>query len=144
MRTLAIWGNLIPDGIIPVPLSLPNPTCHVLCDVTEKGKDLVLQVLCLPDVPLDPARTKGHHGVIGSLHLPKDLRPLLSVHALFAQGCTEAYCLGDGTVVGVEPKDTAGQVEAFRNWHWPSLTRRFQKAKGLVVEVPLRDPKPAA
>jgi DUF1016 N-terminal domain len=140
MRTIAVWGNLIPFGIIPVPLGLPNPTCHALGDVQQPGKDLVLKVLRLPDIPLGPPRTRGFPRVLGSLSLPKDLKQLLAVTALLDGGCTEVFCLSSGDVVGVEPGDTPQLVEEFRLRNYLDLTRRHRKDGDLIVEVPVRQP----
>jgi hypothetical protein len=127
MKSIRCWDDLSRFGIAPLTGEACGLMYRILCDVTAKGKRLVEKALGVAEVRL---HENWNHGTdsdphVGSIMLGPELLPFLGVFALLEDGCPEVWMTKGNVVIGIEPTDTAEQVEAFQRLHRDALARRF-------------------
>lgn len=126
MKTIDNWHDLRGYGIN----MLTGEACAVgtrlLCDVNEKGRQAICEILGLPhDTKLQPnwnSSVERQGDAIGAIMLPTSIFYDLSALVLLRSGCEAAVAVsGQGKVYGIEPDDNEeGEepvVDRLRRWH---------------------------
>jgi len=120
MKTIARWDHLRPFGINMLTGEACSLMYRVLCDITEDGKRVIEKCLSCELRPPE----NWNSGAVGSIMLTREMLVPVAVFALLEAGCREVYIV-DGTVVGMEPDDTAESVARFRRHYGDRIGRRF-------------------
>ena len=126
MKTITCWDDLRPYGIVALTGESCGLSYRILCDVTATGKALLEKVLGITLVLAEnwnQGTEDNPH--IGSIMLAPEMQTGIAVFALLENGCTEAWRLENRGVVGIDPIDSADEIEAFKRHYAQCLGRRF-------------------
>ena len=127
MRTIACWDDLRPYGIVALTGESCGLSYRILCDVTARGKALLEKVFGVTvfDLPDNWNRGEETDPHIGSIMLVPEMLTPIAVFALLESGCTEAWTVEHHGVIGIEPRNSPDQIEAFKQCYAKNLDRRF-------------------
>lgn len=92
---------------------------RLLCDVTAKGRDLVLKALGIPDISLSAPWNNywNSEPVVGSILLDRETLQTIIILALFGkEGTVEVWCDESGTFYGLDED----RLEQYQNAKWQS------------------------
>lgn len=125
MKTIASFGDLAAYGIEPLTGEACGLNYRILCDVTAAGRRVLSKALGIPGLTLPDSWNRGSatDPHVGSVLLPPELLTPLAVFALLESGCTEAWLVRDGGVIGIEPEDTPELIAANRRLVGERLVR---------------------
>jgi hypothetical protein len=127
MKTIHCWDDLSRFGV----LFLTGEACglmyRLLCDVTANGKRLIEKAFGVAELRLHENWNRGsdQDPHLGSIMVAPEILPFLGVFALLDDGCPEVWVTKAGGVIGVEPTDSADQLESFQRFHREDLARHF-------------------
>ena len=122
MKTVSCWDHLGPWGIIALTGEACSLGYRLLCDLTLQGQNIVER--CLSVAIQSENRNHGSDADphVASIMLTHEMLLPLAVFALLESGCREVW-ITDGAAIGIEPADTADQVERLKQVY--KLHRRF-------------------
>ncbi|MBW3596955.1 MAG: hypothetical protein KY475_06735 [Planctomycetes bacterium] len=127
MKRVTGWNDLNAYGIV----LLTGESCglmyRILFDCTEQGRRIIGKCLGIPDLQLAEAWNRGSDDDrhVGSILLAPEMLTPLGIFALLDAGCTEVWLYRNGSLLGVEPADTAEHVELCRRMAPEALARVF-------------------
>ncbi len=129
MRTIAKWADLEPYGIDPLTGEACGLMYRILCDVTAGGRKIISRCLDMPDLSLAAPWNTGskddpHNG---SIMLPPEMLVPLGLFALLESGCIEILLFKSGGLIGIEPNDSADDIETIRRYPPSALQRTFKR-----------------
>jgi hypothetical protein len=122
MITVTSWNDLRPYGIDLLTGEACSLMYRLLCDLTEQGKRIVERCLSVEIQSENWNSGSQDDPHVASIMLTQEMLVPLAVFALLESGCHEVWTT-DRTVIGIEPTDTADQVERVRRVY--KLQRRF-------------------
>lgn len=108
VKVISRFPDLVPFGID----ALTGEACaycyRILCDVTARGRRILLRALGIPDIALHAPWNAGtpEDPHIGSCMLAQALLEMLAVFALLDDGAREIWIFSNGPVIGFYPGDT--------------------------------------
>jgi hypothetical protein len=104
MQVINCWSDLRPYGIDVLTGEACGLGYRVLCDVTEKGRQVLRRLWSLPKLELAERWNAGSEDEphVGSIMLSREMLAPIGIFALLESGCTEAWLQNDGTVVGFD------------------------------------------
>ena len=116
MKTVSCFADLIAYGIDPLTGEACGLSYRILCDVTENGRNVLRKAFGIPHMNLSPSWNRGTDAAphVGSILLALEMLVPLAVFSLLESGCTEAWLVHEGGVIGIEPKDSPEMIEANR------------------------------
>jgi hypothetical protein len=122
MKTVSHWDALREYGIDVLTGEACSLMYRILCDLTQNGKRVVERCLSV-----QIQSENWNHGSeadphVASIMLTREMLMPLAVFALLESGCREVW-VTDRAAIGIEPSDTAEQVEMMKKCHKPH--RRF-------------------
>ena len=125
MKTIASFNDLTAFGIEPLTGEACGLGYRILCDVTATGRRVLSKALGIPGLTLPDSWNRGSatDPHVGSVLLSPELLTPLAVFALLESGCTEAWLVRDGGVIGIEPDDTPEMIAANRRLIGDRLVR---------------------
>src|SRR5437868_5108275 len=103
MRSITCFNDLRPYGID----ALTGEACglgfRILCDVSEKGRQILAKAFGIPSLTLpaswNPGSKDDPH--TGSIMLAQEMLVPIAIFALLEGGCTEVWLVRDGGVIGI-------------------------------------------
>jgi len=122
MKTVSHWDGLREFGIDLLTGEACSLMYRLLCDLTQNGKRIVERCL---SVQIQSENWNGGSQAdphVASIMLTHEMFVPLAVFALLESGCREVW-IKEGAVIGIEPSDTADQVERLKQVY--KLQRRF-------------------
>ena len=127
MKTIANFGDLAAYGIEPLTGEACGLGYRILCDVTATGRRVLSKALGIPGLTLPDSWNRGSatDPHIGSVLLSLEMLTPLAVFALLESGCTEAWLVRDGGVIGIECDDSPEMIEANRQLVGERLVRNL-------------------
>jgi hypothetical protein len=127
VKTIGSWNDLRAHGIEVLTGEACGLSYRILCDVTGRGRATIEKALGVRELRLPESWNRGTEADphLGSILLAPDLLPLLGIFALLEAGCSEVWRTSDGTLLGFEPGDDAGQKGATLRIQAGRLVRRF-------------------
>ena len=127
MKSINCFNDLLPFGIDPLTGEACGLSYRILCDVTENGRKILAKAFGIPTFTLSEAWNRGTttDPHIGSIMLAFEMLTPLAVFALLESGCTEAWIVRDGGVIGIEPTDSPVMIEANRLLVGDRLARKL-------------------
>lgn len=116
MKTITSFSDLAAYGIDPLTGEACGLGYRILCDVTESGRCVLAKALGIPQLALPASWNRGakDNPHVGSVMLSLEMLTPIAVFALLESGCTEAWLVRDGGVIGIEPDDAADMIDANR------------------------------
>ena len=125
MKTVSCFGDLTPFGIEPLTGEACGLSYRILCDVTEGGRTILAKALGIPKLALPSAWNRGSatDPHVGSVMLPFEMLVPIAVFALLESGCSEAWIVREGGVIGIEPGDSPEMIVANRQLIGERLAR---------------------
>jgi hypothetical protein len=122
MRRLHCWNDLVAYGVIPLTGESCGLGYRILFDVTERGRGIVGTYLGVPDIRLAEAWNRGDPADphVGAVMLSREMFVPIAVFALLQGGCTQAWQLKDGSVLGIEADDSQERIDALTALYAPS------------------------
>lgn len=138
MKKISNFNDLLPFGIDPLTGEACSYSYRILCDVTAKGRKILLRALGIPNINLyDPWNNGTPPNVhIGSCMISLCMLEFLAVFALLEDNAKEIWIFKNGCVMGFYLDDTEEliqQTERFcegevRRKILPSFSDRQQHA----------------
>jgi hypothetical protein len=127
MRRVQCWNDLSAYGIIPLTGEACGLGYRILFDVTERGKAVLAACFGMPEIRMAEAWNRGGDSDphVGSVLLSREMLTPVGIFALLRSGCTEAWVLRDGSVIGIETDDGPERVDALGRLHGDNVVRRF-------------------
>jgi hypothetical protein len=122
MKTISRWSDLEPFGFDPLTGEACALGYRILCDLTQKGKQIVERCLSVEIRSENWNCGSKESPHVASVMLTEDMIVPLGVFALLEAGYPEVW-VTDHTVIGIEPDDSSEDVERMRRVHQPA--RRF-------------------
>ena len=125
MKTVTCFNDLTAYGIEPLTGEACGLGYRILCDVTERGRNVLGKALGIPNIALPAPWNRGTSTDphVGSVMLSFEMLVPLAVFALLENGCTEAWLVRDGGVIGIEAGDDAEMIDANRRMVGEKLLR---------------------
>lgn len=118
MKSVNKWNDLIPYGIDMLTGEACGLSYRLLCDVTDKGRNLIKKLFGMPDLslaaPWNGGSEKEPH--TGSIMLTQSMLVPLGVFALLEAGCTEVWLCEGEALIGIEPGDRPDEVKVWREY----------------------------
>lgn len=127
MKILDSWNHLEPLGIDPLTGEACGLGYRILCDVTARGKRILEKCFGIPSLTLPENwnRGKATDPHVGSIMLSYEMLVPVGIFALLESGCTEVWLYRNGSLRGIEPTDSADEVQMARAFGGKEITRTF-------------------
>jgi hypothetical protein len=127
MKMIDCWAGMQPYGIVPLTIEADGLKHRVVCDVTEKGKQLIEKTLGVPSVQLEKNWDHGPNDEphVGSMLLSPELLMMLGIYALLDDGCHEVWTTRSNGLIGIQQSDCQQIVENLRIYYGTDLVHRF-------------------
>lgn len=127
MQRITCFNDLAPYGIVPLTGESCGLMFRILFDCTERGRRILATCLGVPDLKLPEPwnRGSGDDPHVGSVMLSHDMLTPVGVFALLESGCTEVWLYRNGSMLGIEPSDSAEHIELCRKMAPEALARTF-------------------
>lgn len=127
MKTIESWAGMHPYGIVPLTAEVDGLKYRVVCDVTERGKQLLEKSLGIIDIQLgqnwDFGTNEEPH--IGCVMLFPEILLMIGVYALFDDGCHEVWTTRNLGLVGIQQGDSQQAIENLQLYYGNELIQRY-------------------
>ena len=132
MQKITCWDDLRPYGIFALTGEACGLSYRLLCDVTERGKQIIEKALGIANLGLPENWNRGDAADphIGCVMAAPELLVPLGVFALLENGCREVWRTKSDGLLGIEPNDDPQRVEGVKRFHadHDSFVRRYAYA----------------
>ena len=132
MQNITCWDDLRRYGIVALTGEACGLSYRLLCDVTERGKQIIEKALGIPSLGLPENWNRGdpEDPHVGAIMVAPELLVPLGVFALLENGCREVWRTKSDGLLGIEPNDDPQRVEGVKRFHADrdSFVRRYAYA----------------
>jgi len=122
MKTIGDFDALREYGIVALTGEACSLMYRILCDLTQRGKEILERALSVEIVSEPWNRGSQDDPHVASIMLTSDMVVPLGVFALVESGCREVW-VTETCAIGVGPGDSEEEVELMKQFHKPG--RRF-------------------
>jgi hypothetical protein len=125
MKTITCFADLAAYGIEPLTGEACGLGYRILCDVTEKGRNVLSKAFGIPTLVLAENWNRGspQDPHVGCVMLAHEMLTSLAIFALLESGCKEVWLVRDGGVIGIELEDLPDMIDANRRLIGERLVR---------------------
>jgi len=137
MKTINSWDDLSHYGIVPLTGEACGLMYRILFDVTARGKKVLEKAFDVSELRLRESWNRGTDDDphVGSIMLAREVLPFVAIFALLEDGCPEVLLTKEGGLIGTERRDSAEDVERFKQFHAADLDVRFASSQTVMVDL---------